>query len=123
MRTILNAMSENIGAALRLWRKKVGLTQEEVAARLDISYKRYNNWELGKVMPPLEYRLKLAEIGVTGLPGTAILANKLAEFSASPDLLSVLIDTVSDCELNQEMRQKAKRELCRILNLKDNLRK
>lgn len=114
-------MADNIGDELRLWRRKVGFTQEELAARIKVSRERYANWERGKVMPPLEFRLALANLGLRGIPGAEMVAEQRAGYNhgVSSDTLSILIDTLYDCDRDIDIRAKARRELYRMLNLNE----
>ena len=47
---------------LKMRRKKMGLSQEEVAKQLGVHNTTYGNWELGKTEPNLTDLVKLADI-------------------------------------------------------------
>lgn len=50
-----------IGQKLRELRKNAGLTQEELAKKLDISRVNYTRYETNKVRPDFETLIKLAD--------------------------------------------------------------
>lgn len=55
-----------IGAKLRSFRKQKGLTQQQVADRLGITVRAYQNYESGDRTPNLEKSFELARIlGIT----------------------------------------------------------
>ena len=47
-------MPDNFGERLRTFRKKAGLTQEELAEMLGLSYMTVRRWEAGKVTPRID---------------------------------------------------------------------
>ncbi len=57
MNTKLKYFAKN----LRHYRKEAGLTQEELGTRISYSDKAVSKWETGRVYPPTEALLKLAE--------------------------------------------------------------
>lgn len=52
---------ENIGAFIREMRKEQGMTQEQLAEKLDVSQKSISRWENGKTMPDLSLYEPLCE--------------------------------------------------------------
>lgn len=54
----LHNLSENLTEL----RKKSGLTQQEVSAKLNITYQSYQAYELGKAVPTLINFVKLAKL-------------------------------------------------------------
>ena len=71
-----------IGENIRIARKKSGLTQEELAERLGITFKAVSGWENGKYQPTIETLNKLlSPMGIT-----------LAEFFNENGDVSVLTD-------------------------------
>ena len=58
--------TNSFGANLKALRKKSGLTQEELADRLEVTSKTISNWELGSFIPTVDDVKKLAEaLGVS----------------------------------------------------------
>ncbi len=58
--------SENVGRNIRACRKKVGMTQKELAEKVFVSAQGVSNWELGASLPDLDNLCRLAEIfGIT----------------------------------------------------------
>lgn len=57
MKELIN-LSEN----LRLLRKQSGLTQREVAQKLNVAYQSYQAYELGITVPTLQNFIKLAKL-------------------------------------------------------------
>lgn len=55
-------MKLHIGENIRNLRKQVGLTQEQLAERLGISYQSVSRWELGVTYPDMEFVPVLAEL-------------------------------------------------------------
>lgn len=51
-----------IGLVLKTARKKLGLTQEEVATKIYVSQKSVSNWETGKTLPDIESLIRLAQL-------------------------------------------------------------
>lgn len=114
----MGAMADNIAGPLKLWMRKIGWTQEEVAARLGISRDRYAKWEEGKANPRGTLREALYDMGFRTADNVAERRAVYGE-TASPDLLSLLIDTIYDCEVDPDRRAAARRELYRALRLAD----
>ncbi|MBR0315841.1 MAG: helix-turn-helix transcriptional regulator [Synergistaceae bacterium] len=54
--------SETFGERLRRLRKKAGLTQEELAEKLNLSYKTIQRWEWGENLPRINDIKQLCEI-------------------------------------------------------------
>ena len=55
-------ISEIIGKNLAELRKAHGLTQREVAVKLDFSDKSVSNWASGESLPSIDVLVKLAEL-------------------------------------------------------------
>jgi len=57
-------MKELFGLAekLRALRQETGMTQRDVAAKLDITYQSYQAYELGLTVPTLQNFIKLAKL-------------------------------------------------------------
>lgn len=52
----------NIGEKLKLRRRKTGLTQDQVAEKMNITRQTLSNWEVGKNYPDIESIIKLSRI-------------------------------------------------------------
>ena len=52
----------NYGEALREQREKMGFSQTEVAKRINTSHQNVSRWESGKVLPSIDFCVKLAEL-------------------------------------------------------------
>ena len=116
----MTLMADNIGMELRLWRKKVGLTQEELAERIDATRAQLAQWERGHTNPSFEFKMKLKALGMNAIPG---VAEAIDAYNPGPDpyTLAALIDTVADCAAAPDTRANARRALYRLLKLPDNL--
>jgi hygromycin-B 4-O-kinase len=55
-------MNMNIGEKLKLRRLKAGFTQEQIAARMNITRQTLSNWEVGKHTPDINSIIILAQI-------------------------------------------------------------
>ncbi|SFT09004.1 helix-turn-helix domain-containing protein [Paenibacillus sp. BC26] len=52
----------NLGEKLKIRRKKAGYTQDEVAAKMNITRQTLSNWEVGKNYPDIDSIIKLSRI-------------------------------------------------------------
>src|SRR3990167_3048039 len=113
-------MADNIASDLRLFRRRVRMTQEEIAAKLGVSRGRYANWEGGTANPPLEFLAKMRELGMT-IEHPLIPKAEKPDYGlrTSSDLLALLIDTLYDVEADPDIRARARRELYRVLEIAD----
>ena len=59
---------------LRQWRKRLGYTQQEMAAFLSVHRTTYTKYELGVVEPPLEVLCRMADL--LGCTTDALLGRK-----------------------------------------------
>lgn len=48
--------------AIRTWRQKKGMTQEQLGAKLGVSFLTVNRWEMGKFAPSEENAAKLNKL-------------------------------------------------------------
>ena len=69
----------NIGSNIRQLRKQKGLTQEQVAERLGISYQAVSKWESGANTPDITLLPPIAEL--FGVSIDALFSERLAEHS------------------------------------------
>ena len=51
----------NLGDSFRRFRKELGLTQQQVADTLHIHKQAYQRYESGKVVPSIEFLVKIAD--------------------------------------------------------------
>lgn len=49
---ILTFQNDDLGAKIKAYRKKHGLTQEELAAEIGVKHFTLRSWEQGKTKPP-----------------------------------------------------------------------
>lgn len=78
---------------LKALRKKKGITQEELAARLNVVRQTVSKWEKGLSVPDSELLIKLAEIlevPVSRLPGSKIEAEE------QPDALAEQLSRINE---------------------------
>lgn len=71
----LSTYAGRCGARLRMLRERAGLTAEQLAAQLGVSYGAVGRWERGEADPPLEVYPKLAKTFGLKTP-RAVLAEK-----------------------------------------------
>jgi len=100
---------EDLGKRIADLRKREGLTQSELARKIDLSHTQITRYELKGVQPPADILKKLADIFGTSID---FLVNGTAQEKAQ--------NTLSDAELIKqfkEMEQLPEREKSTILNV------
>lgn len=56
----------NYGEAFKEQREKLGLSQSTVAKKINTSHQNVNRWESGKILPSIDFCVKLADLyGIT----------------------------------------------------------
>ena len=52
----------NCGEILKEQREKLGLSQSMVASKINTSHQNVSRWESGKIMPSIDFCVKLADL-------------------------------------------------------------
>ena len=78
---------------LKALRKKKGITQEELAARLNVVRQTVSKWEKGLSVPDSELLIKLAEI--LEVPVSRLLGSKI-EAEEQPDALAEQLSRINE---------------------------
>ena len=78
---------------LKALRKKKGITQEELAARLNVARQTVSKWEKGLSVPDSELLIKLAEI--LEVPVSRLLGSKIEE-EEQPDALAEQLSRINE---------------------------
>lgn len=78
---------------LKALRKKKGITQEELAARLNVVRQTVSKWETGLSVPDSELLIKLAEI--LEVPVSRLLGSKI-EAEEQPDALAEQLSRINE---------------------------
>lgn len=78
---------------LKALRKKKGITQEELAARLNVVRQTVSKWEKGLSVPDSELLIKLAEI--LEVPVSQLLGSKI-ETAEQPDALAEQLSRINE---------------------------
>ena len=78
---------------LKALRKKKGITQEELAARLNVVRQTVSKWEKGLSVPDSELLIKLAEI--LEVPVSQLLGSKI-EAEEQPDALAEQLSRINE---------------------------
>ena len=78
---------------LKALRKKKGITQEELAARLNVVKQTVSKWEKGLSVPDSELLIKLAEI--LEVPVSRLLGSKI-EAEEQPDALAEQLSRINE---------------------------
>ena len=78
---------------LKVLRKKKGITQEELAARLNVVRQTVSKWEKGLSVPDSELLIKLAEI--LEVPVSRLLGSKI-EAEEQPDALAEQLSRINE---------------------------
>ena len=81
------------GENLKALRKNKGITQEELAARLNIVRQTISKWEKGQSVPDAEMLVKLAE--VFEVPVSHLLGSRI-ESDARPDALAEQLARINE---------------------------
>ncbi len=53
---------QNFGEMLKEQREKLGLSQSMVAKKINTSHQNISRWESGKILPSIEFCIKLADL-------------------------------------------------------------
>lgn len=78
---------------LKALRKEKGITQEELAARLNVVRQTVSKWEKGLSVPDSDLLIKLAEI--LDVPVSRLLGSKI-ETEAKPDVLAEQLSRINE---------------------------
>ena len=78
---------------LKALRKEKGITQEELAARLNVVRQTVSKWEKGLSVPDSDLLIKLAEI--LDVPVSRLLGSKI-EAEAKPDALAEQLSRINE---------------------------
>ena len=78
---------------LKVLRKKKGITQEELAVRLNVVRQTVSKWEKGLSVPDAEMLIKLAEI--LEVPVSRLLGSKIEE-EEKPDALAEQLSRINE---------------------------
>lgn len=81
------------GENLKTLRKNKGITQEELAARLNVVRQTISKWEKGQSVPDAEMLVKLAEI--FEVPVSQLLGSRI-ESDAQPDALAEQLARINE---------------------------
>ena len=82
-----------VGENLKTLRKNKGVTQEELAARLNVVRQTVSKWEKGQSVPDAEMLAKLAEI--FDVPVSQLLGSRI-EPDAQPDALAEQLARINE---------------------------
>ncbi len=97
---------------LRDLRRRLRLTQAEMAHQVGANRTQYANWEYGTASVPDEFVVKFEAMGATSPPTEAPITVR-----ATRTHLSLLIGIICDCSIAQGLRDSAREELERVLGL------
>lgn len=78
--------SGEIGAKIRIRRKELGLSQEQLAEKVGVSYQQVQRYENGSSTLNVENVQRIAH--ALGIPAVALLAGGDSQVVAEPDTLS-----------------------------------
>ena len=109
-------MSESIGKKLKQLRKSRGMTQEQVAEKVDITRSTISNYEIGRRTPHLKDLTALAGVFGVGLDYFGISAKDEAF-----DLIARAKDIFESDDVPHETKESLYREMMKLyLNLERN---
>ncbi len=97
----MHQVHARFGAALRQWRKRRQLTQEQLAEKSTLSYKFIGEVERGQGNPTLETMVRLAdalEVELSDMLGAESGSKKSAEYRMSERDLHVVRDAAASIE-------------------------
>lgn len=101
---------------LRKFRKRLGVTQEELADRLGVKRPTYAKYETGASNPPSEVMDELKRLGYD--PDKDPEEYGLPYRSINPAHLELMIETLADKSASDNIREMARVELRKALGLK-----
>ncbi|MDA9429514.1 Transcriptional regulator, XRE family [Enterococcus mundtii 1A] len=85
----------DFGKTLKEKRHQAGITQEELAKRLNVSRSAISNWEIGRNYPDIHTLVKIStSLGVS-----------LDELLENSTITDTMIDTTKEVEVNQKKKQ------------------
>jgi transcriptional regulator with XRE-family HTH domain len=94
-------------------KKKLRMTQAEIAEQLRIKRTTYANYELGVANPPVEVIRELVRLGFNGTP--QVSSNLSA--TTTKGQLRILLNVLRSEDSNSELKESAYRELVSLLDL------
>ncbi len=114
-------MDQELAGDLKVFRRRLRMTQEELASRIGATRGQYANWEAGTARPPNEYIIKLSALGFHSRNEPLVVAESLGHYGlrASKRQLKILIDILADTSIAEPLRVNAKLELEAALGLSE----
>ena len=100
-----NKLAENI----RKYRKNLGLTQDQLAERLEITLGTVSKWERGSSEPELGYIMDLAELFHVSVDALIGFSMRGADADAEADRIEELVNKVPFEELEEECENALKK--------------
>lgn len=98
---------EKVGKTISLYRKRMGMTQKELADRLHISYQAVSKWEAGVSIPTVEMLYEIAKI--MNVTVDALLNNEIVD-NRWITYMDTGLDTVKLYELKDRVRGLASKD-------------
>lgn len=101
-------MAKEIGKKIKILRKVRGLTQEQLAEKLEVGRATISNYEIGRRMPHLKELERLANVLGVGLDYFGIEQSNITDLIARAKVL------FNDANISPEEKEKAYKEIMKI---------
>lgn len=101
-------MANEIGKKIKLLRKVRGLTQEQLAEKLNVGRATLSNYEIGRRSPRLKELERIANVLGVGLDYFGIVQSDITDLLARAKLL------FNDKNISAEDKEKAYKEIMKI---------
>ena len=101
-------MANEIGKKIKILRKVRGLTQEQLAEKLEVGRATVSNYEIGRREPRLNELERIASVLGVGLDYFGIVQSDITDLIARAKLL------FNDTSITAEEKEKAYKEIMKI---------
>ena len=101
-------MANEIGKKIKLLRKVRGLTQEQLAEKLNVGRATLSNYEIGRRSPRLKELERIANVLGVGLDYFGIVQSDITDLIVRAKLL------FNDKDISPEEKEKAYKEIMKI---------
>lgn len=101
-------MAKEIGNKIKILRKVRGLTQQQLAEKLDVGRATVSNYEIGRRQPRLNELERIATVLGVGLDYFGVTQSEITDLIARAKLL------FNDANITAEQKEQAYKEIMKI---------